>query len=331
MPHQVQTIPFAEAIARARKELAASNPAIANWTDDQIVQHVRNTPSLYVGDTRVGNTLRLVRGAMTPTEQATPVVPTPTPERQAFQLGKETTLENIRGDPRRFVQGLLHLGIPTNGQFGTLPAYTPPPAPGPELTPEQAYAVARHELAKQYYSWAGATDQEIMEHLKANPGELAGTFARKRIVEPTPTLAQDQLAWNQRQALAAFLADPRATGTGGGGGAPPGTGLAATPQQVADYLKQQQFVRGLRPENFGTAGYQGPTGGGTGVQTPFAQLYGRHLNYRDFLRMQQGNRQRLGLISSIASFGGQAPEDYYGETQEFAPKGEKVTLQRFRS
>mgnify|MGYP001610770706 FL=1 len=167
MPHQgkhKQVMGFAQAIAEARKQLTALNPDVKNWNDHRIFEHVRSDPTLFTGDNPIGNTLR---GGLDVSEV------TPTPERQAWQLQKETTLENIRGDPRRFVQGLLHLGIPTNGQFGTLPAYTPPPAPGPELTPEQAYAVARHELAKQYYSWAGATDQEIMEHLKANPGELA--------------------------------------------------------------------------------------------------------------------------------------------------------------
>jgi hypothetical protein len=136
--------------------------------------------------------------------------------------------------------------------------------------------------------------------------------------------------------------------------------LGQTPDQAAAWLNSQDMVRQLI-----NGGSGGSTGAGASVpsvaqagldvanlmqNTPsweqilqsganvnsqgrnaaFPFIEGRKLPVQQTLGDIESNSQRIPLISSLASFSGQTPESFFGEFQQFLPKGGPVALPSVR-
>ena len=94
-----------------------------------------------------------------------------------------------------------------------------------------------------------------------------------------------------------------------------------TPEQASQFIQ-------------GTPLYQGlvRTAGGSVTQVPGGNLpfvQGRQLDPRQYLQDVRSNNPRLGLIGSLAKFAGWDPAEYFGETQQFLPQGQKAPLTRY--
>ncbi len=94
-----------------------------------------------------------------------------------------------------------------------------------------------------------------------------------------------------------------------------------TPEQASQFIQNTPLYQGL----VRTAG--GQTTQVPGGSLPFVQ--GRQLDPRQYLQDVRSNNPRLGLIGSLAKFAGWDPAEYFGETQQFLPQGQRAPLTRY--
>lgn len=112
-------------------------------------------------------------------------------------------------------------------------------------------------------------------------------------------------------------------------GAAPGVGQVGgwAPAQGGTDLGQVQGAMGQMPswqqlmQSTSAAGGGGSIDPTTGRNTLFPFIEGRKLPVQQTLQDIQSNNPRLGVIQSLAGFSGQQPESFFGEFQNYLPKG----------
>jgi hypothetical protein len=102
-----------------------------------------------------------------------------------------------------------------------------------------------------------------------------------------------------------------------GGWAPPagGVDLNAMVQNLGNVPSWQQILQSQ------TASSGGAIDPATGRNALFPFITGRKLPVQQTLSDLQSNNPRAGVIASLASFSGQDPNAFYGEFDQFLPKG----------
>ena len=193
------------------------------------------------------------------------------------------------------------------------------------------------EAATRYTQLMGfqITPEMLERGLPNNMTGLPPTLERQRF-DWESRFKQNQFDWQRQNELAQLQANPRYFAQYMLSGGPTAqnallqgqTGnlpqLGMTPAQVAEQLQASPLVQQLT---------QGQAQGQLPGQMPrnplFQFISGRQMPVRQTLGWQQTGSQNMPLVSSLASFSGQEPENFWKEFQSYLPQGGRNPLTRF--
>ena len=282
---------YQEAINSARQQLAALYAPWGQASDAEIVAKIQSDPTIFAAGTANGDAIRQALGLM-----AAPTVPGGT-------FPTEPTLPPTTYLPTGQVQ--VPSFIPPEYQ-----AYVPQ-GWVPDLATQQFWESIRQQQAE----FGESVRQFGLSYALQQATQTMQQAAVTGYYQQQPTFEREQFAWQQQQALEQLLANPRYF-------AQSLQALGQTPAQVGQFLQQTPLVQGL-------VGGQMPTTTPEGRNPLFPFVGGRAVPAREALEWQRTGSSMVPLLSSLASFSGQTPEAFWGEWQEFLPKGTATPLTRF--